>query len=499
MVRVVISCNKSYAIPVNKYYQKGHSEWVIMPGTMVCTSFENGECRCTHTSDMWISGGFRADTVTGQINVARTRAGLQIRPEHPMQYDIVEVMPPYAKSKSYTTTRTPPLSKRYANTWGADDTNIFRYVMAIDGERFEKNKKVGSKYFYTAHDLDHKFDVVFSDDAPRTMTVNALHNSKVLQSLVLQCEPNTGAPSETRWFSITINPRTFFGTLRIGAVRTQVELLECEHSSAATPRFTPRNYTPVLRQRTRRSTIPQTSLLTVNEKDTLESLYAKGTPVGKGGYGETRLVTLGNTECIVKNLKNRHDAEKEYQVHTAAFTRLVQASGGTPEYITEPLCQAGKYTLQTFAPKKHGGDIMTLGKYVAKYDFDKKRCVALGMQLAGILANLHKVSILHNDLSGDNLLVEDSKPPHLILVDFGVGTIRNNNVATNARRIHNQASYARHNSVPIMGMRSDIEHHYNVFEKNQFTRNVILLLSSNKAREKYWKLMHSSARPTISV
>lgn len=520
MVRMIITCNKSYVEPVGKYRTANkHSEWVLMPGTMTFNGVDkDGNLLCTHTSDLWISYGLIDQRVVGHVCVARTQNQLRIRREHPMQYYPIFEMPPanlygtkfnyeYQKSNyTWASRRAPHLSswvmvRKLMDENGATFKRRKDGLYSVEGERYNiysfSSIARRVKLIWYRYDIEEtwamecEIDHSIQDTAPvitfalnKQTGVGALGDgSRVVQALIVSCDTENQPDASIDLHGVQLVAPKLSHTRK----RTRNNRNESTANRVSSLRKSPalRKYNShVDSMRTKMNSLAGTDLKT---------MFDGAAKLSSGGYGETRLVHDGAFSFVIKKLENVDTAAKEFKVHEHVFNELRKQSGSSPQYISVPLRVQGMYTAQSFAPSINGGKIITLGAFLAKHKShttDKR----LGMQLAEILANIHKVGVEHRDISTENVLVEDVSPPHMVLVDFGVGHIHSRKVfigtATNSRR---------RNAAVIGGIRNNHAFIYNHYRPNDPIIGALARIWSPEARKLYYELFNNGRPPSAKL
>ncbi|KAI7901000.1 serine/threonine-protein kinase orb6 [Cokeromyces recurvatus] len=141
--------------------------------------------------------------------------------------------------------------------------------------------------------------------------------------------------------------------------------------------------------------------------------------IGKGAFGEVRLVQAGDTGKIyaMKTLKKSEMLKKDQLAHVKA-ERDVLAEADSPWVVqlyfsfqdTQYL-----YLIMEFLP---GGDLMTM---LIKYDtFSEPVTRFYIAEIVLALEAIHNLGFIHRDIKPDNILID--KDGHIKLSDFGLST-----------------------------------------------------------------------------
>ncbi|KAI7866881.1 AGC/NDR protein kinase [Spinellus fusiger] len=141
--------------------------------------------------------------------------------------------------------------------------------------------------------------------------------------------------------------------------------------------------------------------------------------IGKGAFGEVRLVQAGDTGKIyaMKTLKKSEMLKKDQLAHVKAERDVLAESDSPwvvqlyfsfqdPQYL---------YLIMEFLP---GGDLMTM---LIKYDtFSEPVTRFYIAEIVLALETIHKLGFIHRDIKPDNILID--MDGHIKLSDFGLST-----------------------------------------------------------------------------
>ncbi|KAI7849300.1 Serine/threonine-protein kinase CBK1 [Circinella umbellata] len=141
--------------------------------------------------------------------------------------------------------------------------------------------------------------------------------------------------------------------------------------------------------------------------------------IGKGAFGEVRLVQAGDTGKIyaMKTLRKSEMLKKDQLAHVKA-ERDVLAESDSP-WVTQLYFSFQDtqylYLIMEFLP---GGDLMTM---LIKYDTFSEPVTRFYMaEIVLALEAVHKLGFIHRDIKPDNILID--KDGHIKLSDFGLST-----------------------------------------------------------------------------
>ncbi|ORX45841.1 AGC/NDR/NDR protein kinase [Hesseltinella vesiculosa] len=164
--------------------------------------------------------------------------------------------------------------------------------------------------------------------------------------------------------------------------------------------------------------------------------------IGKGAFGEVRLVQAGDTGKIyaMKTLRKSEMLKKDQLAHVKA-ERDVLAESDSPWVVQLYFSFQDAqylYLIMEFLP---GGDLMTM---LIKYDtFSEPVTRFYIAEIVLALEAIHKLGYIHRDIKPDNILID--REGHVKLSDFGL--------STGFRKTHDSQYYQRlldgtHQSVP---------------------------------------------------
>ncbi|KAI8063888.1 Serine/threonine-protein kinase orb6 [Gongronella butleri] len=164
--------------------------------------------------------------------------------------------------------------------------------------------------------------------------------------------------------------------------------------------------------------------------------------IGKGAFGEVRLVQAGDTGKIyaMKTLRKSEMLKKDQLAHVKA-ERDVLAESDSPWVVQLYFSFQDAqylYLIMEFLP---GGDLMTM---LIKYDtFSEPVTRFYIAEIVLALEAIHKLGYIHRDIKPDNILID--RDGHVKLSDFGL--------STGFRKTHDSQYYQRlldgtHQSVP---------------------------------------------------
>ncbi|KAI8084868.1 kinase-like protein [Halteromyces radiatus] len=164
--------------------------------------------------------------------------------------------------------------------------------------------------------------------------------------------------------------------------------------------------------------------------------------IGKGAFGEVRLVQAGDTGKIyaMKTLKKSEMLKKDQLAHVKA-ERDVLAESDSPWVVQLYFSFQDAqylYLIMEFLP---GGDLMTM---LIKYDtFSEPVTRFYIAEIVLALEAIHNLGYIHRDIKPDNILIDQGG--HVKLSDFGL--------STGFRKTHDSQYYQRlldgsHQSVP---------------------------------------------------
>ncbi|CAO3630653.1 unnamed protein product [Cunninghamella blakesleeana] len=164
--------------------------------------------------------------------------------------------------------------------------------------------------------------------------------------------------------------------------------------------------------------------------------------IGKGAFGEVRLVQSGDTGKIyaMKTLKKSEMLKKDQLAHVKA-ERDVLAESDSPWVVQLYFSFQDAqylYLIMEFLP---GGDLMTM---LIKYDtFSEPVTRFYIAEIVLALETIHNLGYIHRDIKPDNILIDQAG--HIKLSDFGL--------STGFRKTHDSQYYQRlldgtHQSVP---------------------------------------------------
>ncbi|CEP14693.1 hypothetical protein [Parasitella parasitica] len=141
--------------------------------------------------------------------------------------------------------------------------------------------------------------------------------------------------------------------------------------------------------------------------------------IGKGAFGEVRLVQAGDTGKIyaMKTLKKSEMLKKDQLAHVKA-ERDVLAEADSPWVVQLYFSFQDAqylYLIMEFLP---GGDLMTM---LIKYDtFSEPVTRFYIAEIVLALEAIHNLGFIHRDIKPDNILID--KDGHIKLSDFGLST-----------------------------------------------------------------------------
>ncbi|KAI8333155.1 kinase-like protein [Chlamydoabsidia padenii] len=164
--------------------------------------------------------------------------------------------------------------------------------------------------------------------------------------------------------------------------------------------------------------------------------------IGKGAFGEVRLVQAGDTGKIyaMKTLKKSEMLKKDQLAHVKA-ERDVLAESDSPWVVQLYFSFQDAqylYLIMEFLP---GGDLMTM---LIKYDtFSEPVTRFYIAEIVLALEAIHSLGYIHRDIKPDNILIDQAG--HVKLSDFGL--------STGFRKTHDSQYYQRlldgtHESIP---------------------------------------------------
>ncbi|KAI8917054.1 kinase-like domain-containing protein [Powellomyces hirtus] len=142
--------------------------------------------------------------------------------------------------------------------------------------------------------------------------------------------------------------------------------------------------------------------------------------IGKGAFGEVRLVQKGDTGKIyaMKTLRKTEMVKKDQLAHVKAERDVLAESVNTPWVVQlyysfqDPVFL---YLIMEFLP---GGDLMTM---LIKYDTFSEDVTRFYMaECVSAIDAVHSLGYVHRDIKPDNLLID--KDGHIKLSDFGLST-----------------------------------------------------------------------------
>ena len=158
----------------------------------------------------------------------------------------------------------------------------------------------------------------------------------------------------------------------------------------------------------------------------LKDRYVIDAPLGRGGFGTVYLaqdIRLSSKRVVIKFLREAVDRDswfyKKYQQEVEALSRIehpgvlsVLDTGETPDgmpYIVTPFVNG-----------------VTLRSQLSPEGMELKRAARILRQVAAAIDAAHDANVYHRDLKPDNILIQrlPDEEEHVILIDFGIATIR---------------------------------------------------------------------------
>lgn len=148
-------------------------------------------------------------------------------------------------------------------------------------------------------------------------------------------------------------------------------------------------------------------------------------PLGKGGQGETYLVTLKEDDTIegaLKHLRNDRDVQARGRMRreVANLQTLASAGGTVPRILDHNTDQFENHNVELFVVM----DLIqgpTLADYVSELGpMALDDAIRFTLSITSTLKVAHTFPILHRDLKPQNIIVRDAINADLVVVDFGL-------------------------------------------------------------------------------
>ncbi|KAJ3303830.1 Serine/threonine-protein kinase [Kappamyces sp. JEL0829] len=142
--------------------------------------------------------------------------------------------------------------------------------------------------------------------------------------------------------------------------------------------------------------------------------------IGKGGYGEVRLVQKKDSGKIyaMKSIRKSETVSKDQMAHVKAERDILSESSKTP-WVVQLFYSfqdaVHLYLVMEFIP---GGDLM--GLLIRENNFSEEVTMFYVAEMAAAIHAIHELGYVHRDIKPDNLLI--GRDGHLKLSDFGLST-----------------------------------------------------------------------------
>ena len=153
---------------------------------------------------------------------------------------------------------------------------------------------------------------------------------------------------------------------------------------------------------------------------TLSDAFDRGVPVGSGSFGQVRAVTYRGSKIAVKRIEHdlRYDSQFALEIQMNA---LISHVPGVSKIL---MCEDG--------PRYIYIGLELLYKDMAEHDIalyirnlSRRNRVFLYARIAFILASLHNIGIVHEDMKPQNIMLTDSNFSDIRIIDFGMaGSIK---------------------------------------------------------------------------
>jgi serine/threonine-protein kinase len=158
----------------------------------------------------------------------------------------------------------------------------------------------------------------------------------------------------------------------------------------------------------------------------LKDRYAIEAPIGKGGFGTVYLALdtrLSSKRVVVKFLREAIDRDswfyKKYRQEVEALSRI-EHPGVLSVLDTGETSEGMPYIVTPFV------NGVTLRSQLSPQGMELKRAARIIRQAAAAIDAAHEAHVYHRDLKPENILLQTlpDEQEHVILIDFGIATVR---------------------------------------------------------------------------
>lgn len=152
-----------------------------------------------------------------------------------------------------------------------------------------------------------------------------------------------------------------------------------------------------------------------SQTPTLSEAFDNGTPVGSGSFGQVRAVTYRGSKIAVKRIEHNQKYDTEFALeiqmnvsisHVPGVSKILMCEDG-PKYIYIGLELLYK-------------DMTDPEVALFIRNLSRRNRVFLYARIASILASLHNIGIVHEDMKPQNIMLTDSNFNDIRIIDFGM-------------------------------------------------------------------------------